>query len=154
MMQYSRYVWARSIMTVLVVGTLMSSANGLAALCAFDPPMRCDDEEDDIEDQMEKVHKGRRSPYQLLRQSLALDKPDWNVVLRQVPQMEVMARMLHQTKNDAIRDSSEGYAAAVQDIVRHAQAHDLHKTRKALVSLGNSCGDCHFKGGVGGRLDD
>ena len=154
-MKYLHAVWVRLVMTATIAGTLMSSSAGPLSLSAAVPAARCDEkEEDDIEDRMEKVHKGRRSPYQQLRQSLALDRPDWNVIVRQAPQMEAMARMLRQSKNDTIRDSSDGYSEAAKDIIRYAEARDLLKARKAFASLSNSCGDCHFKGGVGGRLDN
>src|SRR5262249_30699673 len=102
----------------------------------------------------EKVHKGRRSPLRLVSMSLEENAPNWDLIARQLPSFVTMSQKLKQSKNKEIRDSSDGYANAVSSLVEKSKAHDVAAARKALRALTNSCADCHFKGGVGGELDD
>lgn len=65
-----------------------------------------------------------------------------------------MSRGLLESKNADIKGSADGYVDAVKEIVAAAKQRAAKPLRGGFESLSQSCGDCHFKGGVGGELDD
>ena len=155
-MKCSHPIWLGLMLSVTVAVPLTLAAPQTATLGTNLPTAGCDDDDDDdgIEDRMEKVHKGRRAPFKQLEQALEANQPDWEAIARSLPPLTKMAQLLQESKNQTIRDSSDGYADAVKSLLMQAQTHNLPAARKAYTALSESCGDCHYKGGVGGKLDD
>lgn len=117
---------------------------------------RADDEREDerVEELMERTHEGRRSPYGQLRRILAGEPAAWPAVERAVAAFEPMGRALVESPIDDIKDSADGYVTAVGDLRGAVMRRDEAAVRKAIQGLADSCGDCHFEGGVGGELED
>ena len=102
---------------------------------------------------MERTHEGRRSPYRQLRQSLEGHGAPWPVIEQAVQGFEPMCRALLESTNDDIKGSADGYVDAVKELVAAVKRRDAKGVRDGFQSLTQSCGDCHFKGGVGGELE-
>ncbi|MFM7136799.1 MAG: hypothetical protein ACKO1M_06990 [Planctomycetota bacterium] len=113
-----------------------------------------DDDHDEFEHLMEKVHEGKRSPYRQLRGQVAAAAPAWPAVDANLPAFQAMARALAESRDDDIKGSADGYVEAVGEIVAAARQRDQRSLGEAFESLTQSCGDCHFEGGVGGELED
>lgn len=102
---------------------------------------------------MERTHEGRRSPYGQLRQIVAGAEANWPTVGQVVQAFEPMCRALQESKNEEIKGSADGYVDAVREIAAAVRERDAAAVRKGFESLEQSCMDCHYKGGVGGRLE-
>ena len=102
---------------------------------------------------MERTHEGRKSPYGRLRQAVAGAEAPWPALEQVVQAFEPMCRALQESKNDEIKGSADGYIDAVKEIATAVKARDAAGVRKGFESLEQSCGDCHYKGGIGGRLE-
>ncbi len=114
-----------------------------------------DHEEDErVEELMEKTHEGRRSPYRQLRTQAEAPAPSWQIVEAALPRFSAMSQALLESKSPDIKGSADGYADAVKEIAAATEQRDAKALRGGFQSLSQSCGDCHFKGGVGGELDD
>jgi hypothetical protein len=129
---------------------VMLAAVGIVAVVAFA------DEDDDerVEKLMEKTHEGKRSPYRQLRQIVEGAGATWPMIEQVVLGFDPMSRALLESKSAEIKDSADGYVDAVQEIAAAVKRRDANGVRTGFESLKQSCGDCHFKGGVGGELDD
>lgn len=139
-----------SLRTVGVVVACLSLATMVVRVTA-----RADDDEDErVEELMEKVHEGKRSPYRQLRAQLAAGAPAWPLVDATLPGFQGMAQALTESRDPDIKGSADGYVEAVKEVTAAAGKRDLRSLKTAFESLTDSCGDCHFKGGVGGELDD
>ena len=112
------------------------------------------DEDERVEKLMEKTHEGKRSPYRQLQVQAEAPAPSWQVVEAALPRLIAMSHALLESKNQGISGSADGYADAVKEIAAAARQRDAKALRGGFQSLSQSCGDCHFKGGVGGDLDD
>lgn len=108
---------------------------------------------DQIHDQMEKVHEGRKSPMRQTQAELAKDVPAWDVIDKQLPAFKSMSEALSKSSHDEIKDSADGYADAVKALGAAAQKRDRAESQAALKLLTNSCANCHFKDGPGGELE-
>ena len=117
---------------------------------------RADDagEDERVHELMERTHEGRRSPYGQLRQIVAGRRTPWPVIERTVAGFDPMCRALLASPNADIKGSADGYVDAVKEIAAAVKRRDEPGLRAAFESLGQSCGDCHFDGGVGGKLDE
>ena len=113
-----------------------------------------DNEDERVEELMERTHEGRRSPYGRLRRAVDGEAMPWPAVEQAVREFEPMTRALQQSPVAEIRDSADGYADAVRDIGDAVRARDAEAVRTSFRALTQSCADCHFEGGVGGELDD
>lgn len=102
---------------------------------------------------MERTHEGRRSPYGQLRQIVEGPGAPWPVIEQTVAGFEPMCRALLESKNADIKDSADGYVDSVKEIVAAVKKRDAKGVRAGYDSLKQSCGDCHYKGGVGGELE-
>jgi len=107
-----------------------------------------------VEEMMERTHEGRRSPYRRLGRIVDGEAAAWPDVERLVAEFDPMCRALLASKNDDIKGSADGYVEAVKEIWDAAKKHDAAGVKSGYQALKDSCGDCHFKGGVGGELDD
>lgn len=135
--------------TALIVACLAVAVSAVRA------PARADDDEDErVEELMEKVHEGKRSPYRQLRAQVAAAAPAWPAVDATLPGFQAMARALLESRDADIKGSADGYVDAVKEVTAAAANRDPRSLKQALESLTESCGDCHFEGGVGGELDD
>lgn len=112
------------------------------------------DEDERVEELMEKTHEGRRSPYRQLQAQAEAAAPAWPAVAATLAGFDVMSRALLESRNADIKDSAGGYVDAVKDIAAATRKRDAGALREGFQALRQSCGDCHFKGGVGGELDD
>lgn len=112
------------------------------------------DEDERVEELMERTHEGRRSPYKKVGAEAARGNPAWDVVAAALPRFDDMTRALLESKQDTIKDSADGYVDAVKALRDAAGKRDAAAFRSAFDSLTQSCGDCHFDGGVGGELDE
>jgi cytochrome c556 len=65
-----------------------------------------------------------------------------------------MSKALTKAKNKEVREASDGYVDAVKQLGEQLKKRDTMGARKAIMLLGESCSDCHYKGGPGGRLED
>ena len=111
-------------------------------------------EDERVEELMERVHEGRRSPYRAVAAQAEADRPAWAVVEAALPPFDAMARALVASPVDEIKDSADGYVEAVKELVAAARKRDPEALKDAFTALEQSCGDCHFDGGVGGELED
>ena len=131
------------------VAGLLVAAVGIVGVVAY-----ADHGEDErVEELMEETHEGKRSPYRQLRGQAEAQNPAWQVIDATLPRFDAMSRALLESKNDEIKGSADGYVDAVQSLVAAAKKRDAPAVRNAFQALTQSCGDCHFKGGVGGELD-
>lgn len=112
------------------------------------------DEDDRVEELMERTHEGRRSPYAQLRQIVEGPGAAWPVIEQVVLGFEPMRRALVESKNDDIKGSADGYVDAVDAIAAAVKRRDAAGVRSGFDSLKQSCADCHYDGGIGGELDD
>lgn len=110
--------------------------------------------DDKVEEMMEKVHEGKKSPWKQAQAATAKNPPDWDVLAGQLEKLEKMSTLLKNSKVSDISDSSDSYVNAVTALAAKTKAKDAEGVRKAISSLSKSCADCHFKGGVGGELED
>jgi len=141
---------SRSHLSAVLAGTAVAlAAAGLAVVTA-----RADDEDERVEDLMEEVHDGKRSPYRALRAQAEAANPAWQVVAATLPAFDAMSRALAESPDEDVKGSADGYVDSVAEIVAAARARDPKGLRGAVESLSQTCGDCHFDGGVGGELDD
>lgn len=132
--------WAAlAITAVVVVGVLMLADH---------------DEDERVEELMQKTHEGQRSPYREFTRQREADMPAWQTIETLIPRFQEMSQALRQSKNEAIKGSADGYVEAVTEIATASKNRDAKAFKKAVTALGDSCGDCHFKGGAGGELDD
>ena len=126
----------------------------LAALGIFAVKTYADHDEDErVEKLMEKTHEGKRSPFGQLRQIVEGPGASWPVIEQTVTGFDAMCRALQDSKNADIRDSADGYIDAVKEIAAAVKRRDAKGVRAGFESLKQSCGDCHYKGGVGGQLE-
>ena len=141
----------------LVLFASVATAYGLAAVLADDKPDRGKGgrkQGGGIEHLMERTHEGRNSPLGQTKGQLGAAAPDWNVILQQVEAFQVMSKALTEARKAEIKDAADGYADAVKDLAAAAKKRDRAAAQAALKALTNSCTDCHYKGGPGGRLED
>jgi hypothetical protein len=129
---------------------IMLAALGFVAVVADEDH----DEDEQVEKLMERTHEGRRSPYGQLRQIVEGPGAPWPVIEQVVQGLGPMCRALAESKNDDIKGSADGYVDAVKELAEAVRRRDAKGVRAGFESLNQSCGDCHFKGGVGGELDD
>ncbi len=135
-----------------VVGVASFAAGGLAAPA---PRALADKKKDKaVEELMEKVHEGKKSPFKQALGAAAKNPPDWNTLAGALPRLEQMSAALKNSKVTDIKDSSDSYVEAVASLAATTKAKDADGARKALESLKQSCEDCHYKGGIGGELED
>jgi hypothetical protein len=128
----------------------MLAVFGLAGIATF-----ADHGEDDsVEELMENIHEGKRSPYRQVKRQVEAQAPAWPIVDAAIPRFAAMRRALLESRNAGIKESADGYADAVQGLADAARKRDAPALRKAVDSLSQSCGDCHFEGGAGGEIDD
>ena len=106
-----------------------------------------------VHELMERTHEGRRSPYGRLRQIVDGPGAPWPVIEQTVLGFEPMCRALQESGNPDIKDSAEGYLDSVKEIVAAVKRRDAKGVRAGFGSLEQSCGDCHFEGGIGGTLE-
>lgn len=111
-------------------------------------------EDERVEKLMEKIHEGKRSPYRQLKRQAEADAPAWKDIEPLLARFDEMARALRESRNEDIKGSADGYVDAVTEIATATKGRDAKAFKLAVGSLADSCGDCHFKGGVGGELDD
>ena len=102
---------------------------------------------------MERTHEGRRSPYGQLRQIVAGPGAPWPAIEQAAQGFDPMCRALLESTNADIKDSADGYVDAVKEIRAAVKRRDSKGVADGFQSLKASCGDCHFKDGVGGQLD-
>ncbi len=147
----------KRMMVGLVLSATIVSAYGLVTALADDKPERGRDGRKaggGVEHLMERTHEGRRSPLGQTKAQLAAKLPAWDVVNKQIEAFQTMSRALTDSRKAAIKDAADGYADAVKDLAAAAKKRDAAAARTALNALTNSCADCHYKGGPGGRLED
>ena len=139
-------------MRVALAGSVIFACLGLCliATVSADGHGRGDER---VEELMERTHEGRRSPYGQLKRMMGGEQADWAAVERAVAGFEPMCRALAESKVDDIRGSADGYLDAVKELRQAVGRRDEAGARKAFTGLTESCGDCHFKGGVGGPLE-
>ncbi|MCE9630658.1 MAG: cytochrome c [Planctomycetia bacterium] len=136
---------------LLAAGLVMAMAGTAGVLVYAD---RGEEEDERVEKLMEKTHEGKRSPYRQLKAQAEAPMPVWPIVGATLPRFDAMSRALLESEDDEIRASADGYVEAVKEITAATKAQDSKALKDAFQSLSQSCGDCHFKGGVGGELDD
>jgi len=110
--------------------------------------------DDLVENLMEKTHDGKKSPYRKVKAQIEAPTVDWKLVAAAVPRFEAMSRALLGSQDDDVRSSADGYVSAVAEVAAAFEKRDRNALGRGFQSLASSCGDCHFKGGVGGKLDD
>lgn len=105
-----------------------------------------------VEDLMEELHDGADSSWGIVRRQAGAESPDWDAVRQPASGFVEMARVLGAAKHADIRASADGYATAATQLMDSVERHDAEAFRESVRGLERSCGDCHFDGGVGGRL--
>lgn len=133
---------------------LLAAAVMLAAFGTVGVLADADREDERVEKLMEKTHEGKRSPYGQLRRIVEGAGAPWPVIEQTVMAFDPMCRALMESKNADIKDSADGYVDSVKELAAAVKRRDAEGVRAGFESLRQSCGDCHFKGGVGGELDD
>ena len=134
---------------LLLAAAVMLTAFGTVGVLAD-----ADHEDERVEKLMEKTHEGKRSPYGQLRRIVEGADAPWPVIEQTVMAFDPMCRALLESKNADIKDSADGYVDSVKELAAAVKRRDAKGVRAGFESLRQSCGDCHFKGGVGGELDD
>lgn len=112
-----------------------------------------DDEDEKVHDLMEKTHEGKKSPWKKAVQASQANPLDWGTITQSLPRLAAMSEALVNAKDKDVRDAADGYVMAVKDLAVQANKRDAVRARAALTALSNSCADCHYKGGPGGKLD-
>lgn len=112
-----------------------------------------DDEDDKVHELMEKTHEGKKSPWKKAVKAAQADPIDWGTISQALPRLAAMSNALTTAKDQEVRDAADGYTSAVKELTVQANKRDAVRTRAALTALSNSCADCHYKGGPGGKLD-
>ncbi|QDU26639.1 hypothetical protein ETAA8_17200 [Anatilimnocola aggregata] len=112
-----------------------------------------DDEDEKVHELMEKTHEGKKSPWKKAIQASQANPIDWATINQALPRLADMSEALVTTKDKDVRDAADGYVAAVQELAMQANKRDTVRARAALTTLSDSCADCHYKGGPGGKLD-
>lgn len=112
-----------------------------------------DDEDEKVHDLMEKTHEGKKSPWKKAVQASQANPLDWGTITQALPRLAAMSEALVNAKDKDVRDAADGYVMAVKDLAVQANKRDAVRARGALTALSNSCADCHYKGGPGGKLD-
>lgn len=112
-----------------------------------------EDEDDKVHDLMEKVHKGKNSPWKTGANAASKNPVDWAAIKTALPRLEDMSKALVNAKKKEVRDTADSYVVAIKDIANGLAKQDTAATRAAFTALSNSCSDCHYKGGPGGKLD-
>lgn len=107
-----------------------------------------------VHELMERTHEGRRSPYVRLRRAVEGAAVPWPAVDQLVQEFEPMCRALLESGDDDIKAAADGYVDAVEELAAGVRKRDADAVRAGFKSLTQSCGDCHFDGGVGGPLED
>ena len=134
---------------------LVALACAVVAFVSTSHPLTADeDDEDEVAELMEKTHEGKNSPWKRVKRASSQDPMDWEAIRLALPRLEAMSKALGTAKSQDVRDSADGYVDAVKKLTAQAKKKDAVGTRAALMALANSCADCHFKGGPGGKLDD
>jgi hypothetical protein len=148
---------SRSLQVALGLSLLSSLTVGWIAIAApAVPRVLVDKNKKDkaVKEMMEKVHEGKRSPWKQAQSAAGKSPPDWNGLESQLLKLQQMSGLLKASKVSDISDSSESYADAVTALVAKTKAKDADGARKAIDGLSKSCADCHYKGGIGGELED
>jgi hypothetical protein len=112
------------------------------------------EEEDEVEELMEKTHEGKNSPWKKSQRAVSKDPIDWATLNTALPRLNAMSKSLATTKNKEVRESADGYVDAVTELIAKTKKEDAAGVRAAIMSLSKSCTDCHYKGGPGGKLED
>lgn len=128
---------------------------GFAVICALQPASSWakEDEDDKVHDLMEKVHEGKKSPWKRGEAAAKQNPVDWATIKTVLPRLEAMSLALQNAKSKEVRDTADSYVVAVKDISKTLAKQDAAGVREAFTALSNSCTDCHYKGGPGGKLD-
>ncbi len=105
-----------------------------------------------VEYQMGRIHEGKNSFWAIVKGHAKAETPDWGAVQEPVIGFVEMSELLKTSKSVEIRQSADGYVAAVTGIVDAVTRQDAEAFRQSLDLLETSCQDCHFDGGVGGKL--
>lgn len=111
------------------------------------------DEDEKVHDLMEKTHGGMKSPWKKAIQAAQGNPIDWASINQALPRLLDMSKALETARNKDVRDAADGYVDAVKELTLQTNKRDAVRTRAALTALSNSCADCHYKGGPGGKLD-
>lgn len=111
-------------------------------------------EDEQVEELMEETHEGDRSPFGTMQGVLEAGNVDWGLVEAAVPRFVAMAEALRRSENKDISGSADGYRDAVSRIQQASRVRDVKALREAFGGLKQSCGDCHYKDGVGGPLHE
>ena len=106
-----------------------------------------------LEDQMERVHKGKKSPFRTIEDQTKANSPDFAAMEKALPALEGMAKALKESKSSEVKDASDGYVSAVEALAAAVHKKDLKGSQESFKKLSNSCADCHYKNGPGGKLD-
>ena len=106
-----------------------------------------------VEDFMERIHDGATSPWAVVKAQVGADTPDWDAVRKPATGFVEMGEVLTSAKSADIRASADGYVAAAPGIMDAVTRQDADAFRRSIGALEQSCHDCHFDGGVGGKLE-
>lgn len=112
-----------------------------------------DDEDEKVHELMEKTHEGKKSPWKKAMQASQANPIDWSTIDQAIPRLAAMSEALVTAKDKDVRDAADGYVTAVRELALQANKRDAVRARAALTALSDSCADCHYKGGPGGKLD-
>ena len=107
-----------------------------------------------VEELMEQVHAGEDSPWAAANRQAQVETPDWVALRAREPDFVAMGEALKSAKNADIRQSADGYVAAVTGMQNAVIEQDAEAYRQSFAALKKACNDCHFDGGVGGMLKD
>jgi hypothetical protein len=105
-----------------------------------------------VEELMERVHEGNRSPWAIAGTQARAEVPPWESVRQTGLAFVEMGQALESAKSADIRDAADGYVAAATGFMDAATRQDPEALRGAFGALERSCNDCHHAGGVGGTL--
>jgi cytochrome c556 len=112
-----------------------------------------EDEDDKVHDLMEKVHEGKKSPWKKGEAAAKQNPVDWATIKAALPRLQEMSKALQGAKSKEVRETADTYVGAVDNITKGIAKQDAAVVRQGFDTLANSCTDCHYKGGPGGKLD-
>ena len=142
--------WALLIAAMLVAAFV--AAAGFVVIRHDQPQQEWPRHDWRVEYQMGRIHEGKNSAWSIVKGQAKNETPDWGAVQEPVIGFVEMSELLKTSKSVEIRQSADGYVAAVTGIVDAVTRQDAEAFRQSLGSLETSCHDCHFDGGVGGKL--
>ena len=145
-----KYLSSWTLIPLMIVATLAMAFGAAWA----DGDHKHDEEHEAIEEMMEELHEGKKSPLARTQRLLKGDEIEFAKLKRSAKGFVTMGKLLSEAKNEDVKGAADGYADAAKAFAIAVKKEDAAATRAAFKDLTSSCADCHTKTGVGGELHE